>query len=107
VALEDLDLDGICGTGVDFRLLKNIVSKLEWLHVLILLRSLRIHTTDIITNDDGPRNLTAMTIGGHLDPGAMMRFEWPQNLNDLTISHCENLNTQVLEGILENKILQV
>lgn len=48
-----------------------------------------------------------MTIGGLLGPDAMSTFDWPSSLRELTISHCNNLGTQIIESNLGNPLLQV
>ncbi|OKP14712.1 hypothetical protein PENSUB_11470 [Penicillium subrubescens] len=99
-ALEDLDLGGICGTGVDLRLIKRVVSNLVQLHSLILPYSLEIRHVDVITGYDWPSNLASMTYGDLLDPEAMLYFDWSTRLQNLSISHCVNLETRVLESVL-------
>jgi hypothetical protein len=85
-ALEYPDLGGICGTGVEFRLIKNVMSKLKRLYAPVLPHSLRILPVDVINSDEWPSNLISITIGGLLNSKPMLQFSSPSSLRDLAFS---------------------
>lgn len=102
--LRVLNLSLVSGTSIPFPRLKKAICNLSKLKVLQLPFSMPVTHTDSV--DQWPPQLESMTIGGNLDPAVMRSFEWPPSITDLKIRKCTDLNTNVLESVLQNDQLR-
>lgn len=47
-----------------------------------------------------------MKMGGHIDHQLMKSFDWPPNVNELTLSNCKNVTVLLINNILSNDNFQ-
>lgn len=85
--IEHLDLSPAVGTSIEFRHLKEAMSKLHGLISLSLPTGIKISYNDS-SSEEWPISLRTIKFSGMLDAEAMSKFQWPSHPFKLTLCHC-------------------
>lgn len=85
--LEHLDLSPAVGTSIEFRHLKEAMSRLHGLISLSLPTGIKVSYTDS-SSEDWPISLRSIKFSGMLDAETMSKFQWPSHPFKLTLCHC-------------------
>lgn len=87
-------------TPIEFSKIKKAISHLDKLECLRLPVSTHLTNPDVAS--EWPNTLSRLEVGGTFDLDAMPSFSWPPALISIHFQGCHDLNTPVLEAILQN-----